>query len=86
MTPITLRASLIQAALAAIRAQDSRLADRYHQVMRHQGYKKTVVGIVHRMLVVTDHLLGDHVRDQSCGQPGVRSMGLRSCMPSVRGS
>lgn len=56
-----LRTALTQAALAAIRVKDSRLAARYRWVMRHRGHKKAVVAVAHTILVVIYHLLKDQV-------------------------
>lgn len=62
-----LRTALTQAALAAIRVKDSRLAARYRRVMRHRGHKKAVVAVAHTILVVIYHLLKDHVPYQELG-------------------
>lgn len=47
-----LRTALTEAALAAIRVKDSRLAARYRRVMRHRGHKKAVVAVAHTILVI----------------------------------
>jgi transposase len=56
-----LRTTLTEAALAAIRVKDSRLAARYRRVMRHRGPKKAVVAGAHTILVIIYHLLKDQV-------------------------
>lgn len=56
-----LRATLTEAALAAIRVKDSRLAARYRRVMRHRGHKKAVVAVAHTILVIVYHMLRDRV-------------------------
>jgi transposase len=62
-----LRTALTQAALAAIRVKDSRLAARYRRVMRHRGHKKAVVAVAHTILVIIYHLLKDHVPYEELG-------------------
>lgn len=62
-----LRTALTQAALAAIRVKDSRLAARYRRVMRHRGHKKAVVAVAHTILVIIYHLLKDQVPYQELG-------------------
>ncbi len=62
-----LRTALTQAALAAIRVKDSRLAARYRRVMRHRGHKKAVVAVAHTILVIIYHLLKNHVPYRELG-------------------
>lgn len=62
-----LRTTLTEAALAAIRVKDSRLAARYRRVMRHRGHKKAVVEVAHTILVIIYHLLKDQVSYQELG-------------------
>lgn len=62
-----LRTTLTEAALAAIRVKDSRLAARYRRVMRHRGHKKAVVAVAHTILVIIYHLLKDQVSYQELG-------------------
>lgn len=45
-----LRRALIEAALGAIRAEDTALAARYRRVMRHRGHKKAIVAVAHAIL------------------------------------
>ncbi len=47
----------MEAALAAIRAKDSRLAARYRRIMRQRGHKKAVVAVAHTILVIVYHML-----------------------------
>ncbi|MDF0653029.1 MAG: transposase [Nitrospira sp.] len=56
-----LRSTLTEAALAAIRVKDSRLAARYRRIMRHRGHKKAVVAVAHTILVIVYHMLKDQV-------------------------
>ena len=56
-----LRATLTEAALAAIRVKDSRLAARYRRIMRHRGHKKAVVAVAHTILVIVYHMLKHRV-------------------------
>ena len=62
-----LRTTLTEAALAAIRVKDSRLAARYRRIMRHRGHKKAVVAVAHTILVIIYHLLKDQVSYQELG-------------------
>jgi transposase len=62
-----LRATLTEAALAAIRAKDSRLAARYRRIMRHRGHKKAVVAVAHTILVIVYHMLKHGVPYQELG-------------------
>lgn len=62
-----LRTTLTEAALAAIRVKDSRLAARYRRVMRHRGHKKAVVAVAHTILVIIYHLLKDQASYQELG-------------------
>ncbi len=56
-----LRTTLTEAALAAIRVKDSRLAARYRRIMRHRGHKKAVVAVAHTILVIVYHILKHRV-------------------------
>ena len=62
-----LRTTLTEAALAAIRVKDSRLAARYRRVMRHRGHKKAVVAVAPTVLVILYPLLKDQVSYQELG-------------------
>lgn len=62
-----LRATLTEAALAAIRVKDSRLAARYRRIMRHRGHKKAVVAVAHTILVIVYHMLKHQIPYQELG-------------------
>jgi transposase len=62
-----LRTALIEAALAAIRKKDSRLAARYRRIMRHRGHKKAVGAVAHTILVIVYHMLAHQVPYQEMG-------------------
>jgi transposase len=62
-----LRATLTEAALAAIRVKDSRLAARYRRIMRRRGHKKAVVAVAHTILVIVYHMLKHGVPYQELG-------------------
>jgi transposase len=62
-----LRTALIEAALAAIRKNDSRPAARYRRIMRHRGHKKAVVAVAHTILVIVYHMLAHQVPYQEMG-------------------
>ncbi|WP_447974482.1 IS110 family transposase [Nitrospira sp. Kam-Ns4a] len=62
-----LRATLTEAALAAIRVKDSRLAARYRRIMRHRGHKKAVVAVAHTILVIVSHMLKPQIPYQELG-------------------
>ncbi len=52
-----LRTALTEAALAAIRQQDSALSARYRRIMRHRGHKKAVVAVAHAIVCLAYHIL-----------------------------
>lgn len=52
-----LRATFVEAALAAVRVKASRLAARYRRILRHRGHKKAVVAVAHTILVIVYHML-----------------------------
>lgn len=54
-----LRATLIQAGLAATRKKNSALRARYHRVKRHGGHKKAVVAVGHQMLEIAYYVMRD---------------------------
>jgi transposase len=56
-----LRATLTEAALAAIRVKDGRLAAHYRRIMRHRGHKKAVVAVAHTSLLIVYHMLKNRV-------------------------
>lgn len=62
-----LRATLIQAALAATRKKGSALQARYHRVKRHRGHKKAVVAVGHQILEIAYYLMRDGVTYQELG-------------------
>jgi transposase len=62
-----LRTTLTEAALAAIRQRDSRLAARYRRILRHRGHKKAGVAVAHTILVIVYHMLKDRVPYQEVG-------------------
>jgi transposase len=62
-----LRTTLTEAALAAIRVKDSRLAARYRRIMRHRGHKKAVVAVAHTILVIVSHRLKHRVPYEQLG-------------------
>lgn len=63
-----LRATLIECARGAIRAQDSYLAAQYHRLARRRGDKKAIVALGHSILVAAWHILrhGVPYRDLGC--------------------
>lgn len=62
-----LRATLIQAALGAMRTKGSALQARYHRVKRHRGHKKAVVAVGHQILEIAFYLMRDHVTYDELG-------------------
>jgi transposase len=52
-----LRAGLVEAALAAIKVRDSRLAGLYYRLRPRLGHKKAVVAVAHEILTIAYHLL-----------------------------
>ncbi len=62
-----LRAALTEAALAAIRVKDSRLAARSRRILRHRGHKKAVVAVAHTILVIVSHRLKHQIPYQELG-------------------
>jgi transposase len=52
-----LRAGLVEAALAAIKVSDSRLAGLYYRLRPRLGHKKAVVAVAHEILTIAYHLL-----------------------------
>ncbi len=54
-----LRATLIQAALAATRKKNSALQARYYRVKRRRGHKKAVVAVGHQILEIAYYLMRD---------------------------
>jgi transposase len=62
-----LRATLIQAALAATRKKNSALQARYLRVKRHGGHKKAVVAVGHQMLEIAYYVMRDGVAYHELG-------------------
>jgi transposase len=62
-----LRATLIQAALAATRKKNSALQARYHRVKRHRGHQKAVVAVGHQMLEIAYYVMRDSVSYHELG-------------------
>ena len=82
-----LRAALIEAALGAIRAKDSRLAARYRRIMRHRGHKKAGVAVAHTILVIIYHMLKHQVPYQEVGAASLdqrdREQATRRCVKQL---
>jgi len=53
---VALRATLIQAALAATRTWHGAFAARYRRLLRHRGLKKAVGAVAHALLVTAYHV------------------------------
>jgi transposase len=62
-----LRATLIQAGLAAMRTRDSALQARYHRVKRQRGHKKAIVAVGHQILEIAYYIMRDGVTYQELG-------------------
>ena len=62
-----LRATLIQAGLAATRAKGTALQARYHRVKRHRGHKKAVVAVGHQILEIAYYIMRDGVTYHELG-------------------
>jgi len=62
-----LRATLIQAALAAARTRHSAFGARYRRVLRHRGHKKAVVAVAHALLVTAYHVLASQTTYRELG-------------------
>lgn len=62
-----LRATLIQAALAATHKKGSALQARYHRVKRHRGHKKAVVAVGHQILEIAYYIMRDGVTYNELG-------------------
>jgi transposase len=62
-----LRATLIQAGLAATRSKGTALQARYHRVRRHRGHKKAVVAIGHQILKIAYYIMRDTVTYDELG-------------------
>jgi transposase len=56
-----LKAALVEAALGAIRAQDTALQARYFRVRRHRGHKKAVLAVAHQILEIAYYVMRDDV-------------------------
>jgi transposase len=62
-----LRATLVQAALAATRKNRSALQARYHRIKRHAGHKKAVVAVGHQILEIAFYVMRDSVTHSELG-------------------
>lgn len=62
-----LRMALVEAGLAASRANRTALQARYHRVKRHRGHKKAVVAVGHQILEISYYLMRDAVTYQELG-------------------
>jgi len=62
-----LRATLIQAALGAMRKKNSALQARYYRVKRHRGHKKAVVATGHQILEIAYYVMRDGVSYDELG-------------------
>lgn len=62
-----LRATLIQAALGAMRTRGSALQAKYHRIKRHRGHKKAVVAVGHQILEIAYFVMRDGVTYQELG-------------------
>jgi transposase len=62
-----LRATLIQAGLAATRSKGTALQARYHRVRRHRGHKKAVVAVGHQILEIAYYIMRDAVTYDELG-------------------
>jgi transposase len=61
-----LRAALLEAAWAAIRAKASPFAAR-HRRLRHRGHKRATMAVAHALLRVIYHMLADHTHYRDIG-------------------
>jgi transposase len=62
-----LRATLIQAALGAMRKNGSALQAQYHRIKRHRGHKKAVVAVGHQILEIAYYIMRDGVTYHELG-------------------
>jgi transposase len=62
-----LRATLIQAGLAATRSKGTALQARYHRVKSHRGHKKAIVAVGHQMLEIAYYIMRDGVTYEELG-------------------
>src|SRR5687768_18533262 len=62
-----LRATLIQAALAATHKKASALQARYYRIKRHRGHKKAVVAVGHQILEIAYYVLRDDATYRELG-------------------
>jgi transposase len=62
-----LRGALIEAGLAAARANGTALQARYRRVKRHRGHKKAVVATAHQILEISYSLLRDQLTYRELG-------------------
>jgi transposase len=62
-----LRATLIQAGLAATHKNASALQAQYHRIKRHRGHKKAVVAVGHQILEIAFYIMRDGVTYKELG-------------------
>jgi transposase len=62
-----LRATLIQAALGAMRTRGSAFQAKYHRIKRHRGHKKAVVAVGHQILEIAYFVMRDGVTYHELG-------------------
>lgn len=62
-----LKRSLIEASWAASRANETYLSALYHRVARRRGKKKAAVAVSHAILVISYHILKNHIPYQELG-------------------
>ena len=62
-----LRTCLVEAGLAASRANGTALQARYHRVKRHSGHKKAVVAVGHQILEIAYYIMRDGVTYHELG-------------------
>ena len=62
-----LRAALIQAALAAMRAKGTALQARYYRVKAHRGHKKAIGAVAHQLLEIAYYIMRDGVTYHELG-------------------
>jgi transposase len=62
-----LRATLVQAGLAAMRKNRSALQAQYHRIKRHAGHKKAVVAVGHQILEIAFYVMRDGITYRELG-------------------
>jgi transposase len=64
---VHLRAALGQAAITAVRANNTYLSARYRRLIGHIGRRRALVAIGHKILIAVWHILGENVEYQELG-------------------